>query len=198
MIQPTIIALTGYAGAGKDSIADILVDQGYHRMAFADPLKELAWAINPIVDLDADNLPVRLQDFVQSWTHEDLGIIGKVDLAKRQSAWGRVMLQSLGHEIRQQQPGYWLKIFEERYCDLVVDGITQVVVTDVRYHDEIEFLKSLTQTRFIGVTRSTVTPLNEHLSETQVTQLLTETEYNVVNDTTPSDAARDLLEFVSL
>ena len=37
-----IIALTGWSGSGKDTLADILVRQGYLRFAFATPLKDIA------------------------------------------------------------------------------------------------------------------------------------------------------------
>lgn len=38
-----ILGLAGYAGAGKDTVADILVRKyGFHRVAFADSLKAIA------------------------------------------------------------------------------------------------------------------------------------------------------------
>jgi hypothetical protein len=37
-----VIALTGWSGAGKDTLADILAMQGCVRFAFAEPLKDLA------------------------------------------------------------------------------------------------------------------------------------------------------------
>jgi len=40
-----LIGLTGHKGAGKDSVAEILARHGYERMAFADPLKQIAAAI---------------------------------------------------------------------------------------------------------------------------------------------------------
>lgn len=48
-----LIALTGKAGAGKDSVADILCkDHGFVRYAFAKPLKDMLRVIG--VELDAD------------------------------------------------------------------------------------------------------------------------------------------------
>lgn len=39
---PNLIALCGYAGAGKDTLADYLVEQyGYERRSFAKPIKDL-------------------------------------------------------------------------------------------------------------------------------------------------------------
>jgi len=43
-----IVGLTGYMGAGKDTVGKILVENyGFHRVAFADPIKELALILNP-------------------------------------------------------------------------------------------------------------------------------------------------------
>lgn len=37
-----IIGLIGYAGAGKDTAAEALIERGFERRAFADPLKAVA------------------------------------------------------------------------------------------------------------------------------------------------------------
>lgn len=37
-----LLGLSGYAGAGKDEVAKTLVDRGWTRVAFADPLKDIA------------------------------------------------------------------------------------------------------------------------------------------------------------
>lgn len=39
---PRLVGLAGYAGSGKDTAADVLVELGWERVAFAGPLKELA------------------------------------------------------------------------------------------------------------------------------------------------------------
>jgi hypothetical protein len=40
-----LVGLSGYAGSGKDTAAEILLASGYQRLGFADPLKELATRI---------------------------------------------------------------------------------------------------------------------------------------------------------
>ena len=45
-----IVGITGYAQHGKDTAAQVLVTEfGFVRVGFADALKELALAVNPIV-----------------------------------------------------------------------------------------------------------------------------------------------------
>ena len=55
------IALSGWATAGKDSVADILEEGGFIRRAFADPLRQFTQDVNPIVAFD-DGRPVRYND----------------------------------------------------------------------------------------------------------------------------------------
>ena len=50
-----IIGISGYARSGKDSVANILVqDFGFERRAFADKLREALYALNPIIAYDWD------------------------------------------------------------------------------------------------------------------------------------------------
>lgn len=47
---PVVVGVTGFAQVGKDTTADILVaSQGYTKVAFADPLRGLAWDLDPIL-----------------------------------------------------------------------------------------------------------------------------------------------------
>ena len=49
-----ILAFSGYARAGKDEAAKVLVDEfGFRRVAFADKLREMAYALDPIVVANA-------------------------------------------------------------------------------------------------------------------------------------------------
>ena len=50
--QVSIVGLTGYAGSGKDTAAQGLIDIGYTRLAFADPMRDGLLAINPWVCVD--------------------------------------------------------------------------------------------------------------------------------------------------
>lgn len=52
-----LLAITGYSESGKDTAANIIVGQGfkYRRLAFADRVRELALAINPFVEVHADD-----------------------------------------------------------------------------------------------------------------------------------------------
>lgn len=52
-----LIGLIGYKRHGKDRTAQELISAGYQPVAFADPLRDLVEAINPVVALHPDATP---------------------------------------------------------------------------------------------------------------------------------------------
>lgn len=136
------IALFGYAGAGKDTVAEYLVKHhAYTRIAFADPLKEMTLSINPLMDSacchgcefdHAADDDYCLADAVreQGW-----------EAAKRNNPEVRRFLRALGKTMRDQDPDYWLDIAMNKI--LSADGWHMpVVVTDVRYENEFNCLSA--------------------------------------------------------
>jgi dephospho-CoA kinase len=53
-----LVGLTGYARSGKDTAAQVLINDGFNRVAFADPMKNMLYALNPIV-VECSELRVR-------------------------------------------------------------------------------------------------------------------------------------------
>lgn len=81
------IGLVGRAGSGKSTVGLHLVERhGYHALGFADPLREMAYAINPIVGFH--NAP-RYAEVIDVHGYED---------AKRHFPEVRRFLQVLGTE----------------------------------------------------------------------------------------------------
>lgn len=104
-----IVGFAGYATSGKDEAARPLIDRGFVRVAFADPLKALA---------------------------KELGWSGRKD------AEGRAFLEALGPGARKHiHPRVWVWAAEQRIKEVGLYG--DVVVTDVRYHNEVEMIQSL-------------------------------------------------------
>ncbi|MFJ9646718.1 hypothetical protein [Streptomyces sp. NPDC101206] len=130
------IALIGRARSGKDSVAAALIRRHqYTRVAFADPLREVVLAADPIVAYEGSGygpLPVRLSAVVRRYGWEK---------AKDDFAEVRRALQGVGQAVRDQEAGFWL--------GLALDKVTvadtwrlPVVVTDCRYPNEADALKS--------------------------------------------------------
>lgn len=185
-----ILGLCGYAGSGKDTIAEVLCDHGFHRVAYADKLKELAWVSNPVVDLDSDNLPIKLQDFVSEYGTEDMDVIEKVDIAKRWSAFGREYLQHLGDGMRQVfGDSFWRDQLDAEIERLYEEGHDKIVITDIRYPNELAPVHKL-----FSIVRPGVGAVNDHKTEQSFAALHNLADVAIFNDRTPEAAALEILD----
>lgn len=126
------VGFSGKAGAGKDTAAEILVKgYGFTRVAFADALKEMAMAIDPMVRVTQSRhvdhpYPGRLSSTV---------IAGGWDWAKNAEPEVRGFLQRLGVAVRDTVgPDIWVSIAVDKA--LHIDG--PVVFTDVRFPNEVD------------------------------------------------------------
>jgi hypothetical protein len=143
-----LIGLMGYAGSGKDTVANELIARGWERRAFADALRSVALETNPIVT-HIDH--IRLSEVVS-----DIGW----DRAKREYSEVRKLLQNLGMGVR-NHIGYdaWVDAaFKDR------DLNRNLVITDVRFLNEAERVKA--EGGFlVRVVRPGTEAVNGHVSE---------------------------------
>ena len=150
----TLIGLSGWAGSGKDTAAEYLIDEkGYTRVAFADPLREALLRLNPIVSNDIDGMYFTLSQMVHFHGWEG---------AKRYSTNVRELLQRMGTEVGRQMisPTIWvdLAMRESAKHELVV-------ITDVRFPNEADAIKAAGGVLW-RIQRPYVSPANSHSSET--------------------------------
>ncbi|WP_367140422.1 MULTISPECIES: hypothetical protein [Streptomyces] len=131
------IALLGRGRAGKDTVGERLVSRwAYTRVAFADPLKEAALSVDPIVTYEPAGygpLPVRLSAVVKRLGWE---------AAKDCVPEVRRTLQRLGQAARDQNPDHWVDLAMDKLIVADAWGLP-VAVTDVRHINECEALKTL-------------------------------------------------------
>jgi hypothetical protein len=144
-----IIGISGYAGSGKDTIAEYLcAKHGYKRIAFADAIRDFVYAINPIVKPG-----LKLQDCV-----DEMGW----DKAKTRVAEVRRLLQEVGVSARLQfGDDFWVKIALRD-----VAYTSNVVITDVRFPNEAQTIKDRDYSQLWRIERPGVGPVNTHISET--------------------------------
>ncbi|WGH21375.1 deoxynucleoside monophosphate kinase [Arthrobacter phage Emotion] len=137
MRRHPLIAAIGHKRVGKDTFADVLVNRyGYTRVAFADPLKDAALALNPYVG--PTPLPGalasefrRLQDVVAALGWEK---------AKDVVPGVRETLQRLGTDaIRALDDTFWVRAGVKAIE--AIDG--PVVVTDARFPNEGDTVRAL-------------------------------------------------------
>src|SRR5690606_16141847 len=148
-----LIGLSGKKRAGKDTVAAYLVEKyGFTRVAFADPLREAALKVDPIIGAEVDPQgsaaygyggevhdiataePVHLSDVVsqRGW-----------EAAKDHCVYGpevRRVLQRMGVGVRDLDPDFWLRIAAEK-IGVMMDARRNVVVTDVRFPNEADYIK---------------------------------------------------------
>ncbi|KOG22006.1 hypothetical protein [Streptomyces viridochromogenes] len=153
------IALTGLSRAGKDSVAARLVEaHGYVRVAFADKLKEAALKADPLIPhMQGDRqLTTRLSEVVRlvGWEY------AKDDLPEV-----RRFLQDYGQTIREIEPQFWIRAAGFAVRAAHAAG-KPVVVTDVRYQNEADFL-TVNGFRLVRVERPGQTP-GQHRSEREM------------------------------
>lgn len=156
-----IIALSGYAGAGKDSVADVLVaERGFVKYAWADTLRLAASELNPIVAADdiSNSGVLRYNDVID--------MVGYTE-AKIRFPEVRLVLQRLGTEVGRNliSDNVWVDATLrriEREC-LPLDN---VVISDTRFTNEAVAVKNLSdQNLVVRVTRPGVGPESDHSSE---------------------------------
>lgn len=146
-----IIGLSGYSKSGKDEVAKILVRQGYTRIGIADGVKDFLYDLNPTVTHPESGLRWSLRLLVDSkgWElvkdyPEVRGLLQRTATATRE--W-------LGEDV-------WINVLEGKF-----NAIDNVVVPDVRYPNELEWIKN--QDGLVWkVTRPNLGPRNDHESET--------------------------------
>ena len=150
---PNLIGLSGYAQSGKDTVAGILArEYGYERIAFADPIKDLLYKVNPIIRQD-DFGTQTLQNVVdeQGW-----------EMAKR---WDEVrrLLQDLGVGAREVfGSNFWIDIALAK-----AKQEHKVVITDVRFKNEAQMI-TIAGGELWRVERPHTGPVNSHISETEL------------------------------
>lgn len=146
-----VIALCGKRGSGKDTVADYLVNNhGFTKVAFADPLKV---AVKAIFGFNDDQL------YGNKKEEED-------------PYWGatpRSIFQFVGNEcFRDSLEEYfpnigqdlWVKAMKRKLDSLVSSGTKRIVVSDLRYMNELEMLQKEFNTKVAVVVKKPSTAIS--------------------------------------
>jgi len=143
-----IIGLAGYAQSGKDTVANYLSEFGFTRIAFADPIRDLLYEMNPLVK---DGY--RVQGVVDAFGW---------DRAKVEYPELRNLLQTLGVGARKTfGDDFWVAQALNK-----VDFKNDFVITDVRFPNEAVAIKRLAPSQVWRIVRPGVDAVNLHESET--------------------------------
>ena len=134
MDHPRIIGICGSIGAGKDSVADYLVEKhGYQRLSWASPLKHVALYVYGALGAEP-------RHFNGTQLDKDEPIDGITDQFGEPQT-GRRILQHLGTEgFREIDRDTWVKYGIASSVD--VDPTVKWVVSDLRFPNEFDAVRS--------------------------------------------------------
>jgi hypothetical protein len=173
-ILPKLIGVSGRKHNGKDTVGNYLVEvYDYKRIAFADKLKEACMIIFGLTKEQV--FDETLKDVVDNY-------------------WGvspRIILQYVGTDLLRNQlktiiphidNNIWVKAVHKQILDeLKKDPLQKFVITDVRFENEIQFIKEMGGVN-IRITRPTIENNDTHSSENQLQKC--KVDYDIINDNT--------------
>lgn len=177
-----IIGLTGYKQHGKSTVAQRLVDEhGFTRLSFAGPLKAMADRINPVVGIDLyQDGETMYADPVHLDVARDL-FPNEGDLKEAYPLY-REFLQRLGTEgLREIDENFWIQLLDREVANVFLGDDhrpgrdARIVIDDVRFPNEAEYFKSMSDFATTGVWQVTRPgagiPDDTHASEAHVGKL---------------------------
>jgi hypothetical protein len=191
------VGLIGKKRVGKDTFAAVLVEEfGFARVAFADPLKEMALTIDPIIHVgngwDDDGLAYGLGELIEQRGWEAV---------KDHYPAARRFLQRLGDGVRQFDPEFWVRagmeaaesqregyrlhpVIRKALVDSGNDAPADrdprpVVVTDVRYPNEADAIRDAGGI-LVRIVRPGVDDGDTHASETALDDY--DADLELIND----------------
>lgn len=128
-----VIGLSGLKGCGKDTAAQALIEDGWTRLAFADPLRAMLYALDPLIG-DCDGT----QPHAMRW-QEYMDAVG-YDQAKKHPEVRRLM-QVFGTEVIREQYGQdaWVNLAARK----IRENPGNYVLTDVRFDNEAKMVHGL-------------------------------------------------------
>ncbi len=190
MTQTHIIALTGLAGSGKDSVADVLVNHaGFTKLAFAGALRQEiieAFRLDTdgsaalLANRDTKEVPTQRLSMMEC---RDYGYIGAVAEATRATVgveWcsaprsPRQVMQWWGTEYRRDRTrvDYWTRKLGDHIRGLHrIDGRSKFVITDCRFENEAVLVRQMGGTVWQVARGDVANVEGGHASQTDGTKL---------------------------
>lgn len=170
-----IIGIDGYAGAGKDTVADVFVKVGFKKISFADALREsvvhsTGFSLDTFIDRDLKDKPFDekyvLSSTVLTKFCDYLGYQSKTQEVIDQFTGTlldspRQILVHLGTEVGRNMlcPTIWLDKYDEKR-----QGHKYVVSPDARFSNERQHIRNM-RGQVFWVYRDGVNPPSGHVSE---------------------------------
>jgi hypothetical protein len=129
-----IIGICGLIGSGKGSVGDILVEQGYKKVSFADKLKDGVATIfgydRSMLEGDTDESRSWREQTDEFWSKETGRTITP-----------RIVLQEFGTDCMRNgyYDGVWVSLLKQQ----ILDNPGDYVIPDVRFRNEQDMIREL-------------------------------------------------------
>lgn len=189
-----VVGLSGRKGAGKSAAASELVaTHGFREVSFAGPLKD---AISVALGIDRARLddPMdkgRPDPFWGASPRELMQIVGT-------ELFRDALARSLPLHFGPDRPSVWVRVCERAVRELISsDEHVRVVISDVRFPDEIDLVRRLGGT-LVHVERSGIVSTDDHASERFGAHGTSDADLILRNDGTLDDLGRSTALIVRL
>jgi energy-coupling factor transporter ATP-binding protein EcfA2 len=176
--QPRIIALTGYAGSGKSTVASALVRLGYTHTKFAGPLKGMLRALYRSTDMPFAEIERRIE-----------GDLKEIPDRLLNGRTPRQAMQWLGTEWGR---GYFGDDFWVGMWAAGLRNGKRYVVDDCRFPNEADAIRSRGGV-IVFIDRPGVGPVNDHVSE----RLPTTPDVTLTNDGSLQDLSEKVKQLAA-
>ncbi len=129
-----IIGICGLIGSGKGTVADILVDQGFKKVSFADKLKDGVSTIfgwdRAMLEGDTDESREWREQRDDFWSNET-----KMEVTPR------LVLQLFGTDCMRNgfDDGVWVSLLKKT----ILENPGNYVIPDVRFENEIDMIRDI-------------------------------------------------------
>lgn len=195
-----IIGLMGAAGAGKDSVADIIMSvvPSLARFAFADLLRHeiaSAFGIDPRVLMDRTLRDTPLEQLAMRRCTDPQFIEYAWELTTFPGLRPRNLMQRWGDFRRLvSRPSYFVEPAEAVRVRAVFDGLPLMVVTDVRFPNEVAWVQR-NGGQLWRITRRGLVVTDAHVSEHATRD--TPADATIRNDGTIDDLRRVVIDLLT-
>lgn len=154
-----VIGIVGTARSGKSELAQALAGEGFARVRFADPLKNMLYALG-----------LRLEEIEGALKEEPCELLGgrtpRYAMQTTGKEWGRDLIDSQ----------IWLRAWMR-----TASKHAHVVAEDVRFQNEVDTIRSLGGI-IIRVSRPGIMPRADHVSEALIVDPSLNPEIELIND----------------
>lgn len=160
----TLVGITGRKRSGKDTIGKYLAENyGFIQLAYADTLKEVCKIVFGLSDeqLYGNKEKETVDEY---WKHTPREILQKVGT--------ELFRNTLPKELNNIEKDIWIRSIEKTIMNYIKDGHNKFVITDVRFQNELDFIKNNN-----GIMIKVVRPFNtndRHASETMIDHFATD------------------------